>query len=87
MNDTEKLVLALGIGASLWFLFGTAAALPSPVNDAAPGLPWYLNYNTTPAIDTYVMNALPQQAVGIQNTSDKPCSTCSMFGAGFGSQY
>ncbi len=74
------------------FASGTAplseAASSAPLGgEVSTNVPWFLNYNALPPSFANSNNPLPQQTTGIENTTDKPCSTCSMFGTSFGSQY
>jgi len=99
MTDIEKFIALAGFVGVIWVALarnqGTAPGNSYGMSQATT-VPWYLQYNTLPPVPAGFTNggtittpsiALPSNASGMENTNAVPCSTCSMFGASFGSQY
>lgn len=63
------------------------AGLPVQASNNLSNVPWYLTYNTTPPYNSSPIDTLPQNSVGIENTTKSPCSLCSLFGDGYSASY
>ena len=101
MNSLEQFTTVAAIAGIAFIAYQKYHNAPLPAQNtvaaaSSSNLPWFLQYNTTPPMAATIGNAgtvtVPQEAIpsasnGMQNTTNQPCTVCSIFGTAFGSTY